>query len=53
MTTRGGKNNTEEFQIGESRVEDVVCWRSIIGFSPKEKGVFTLQLKKQEEKDRK
>ena len=45
---KGVTNNTEEFPRGESRIEDVVYWSSIVGFSPKGKGVFTLQLKKEE-----
>ena len=46
MTTRGVTNNAEEFPRGESRIEDVLYWSSIVGFSPKGKGVFTLWIKK-------
>ena len=46
LNTRIVTNNAEEFPSGESRIEDVVYWSSIVGFSPKGKGVFTSRLKK-------
>ena len=43
MTIKGVTDNAEESPRRERRVEGVVCWGSIIGFSPKGKGVFTLR----------
>ena len=43
LTTGEVTDNAEGSPRGERRVEDIVCWGSIVGFSPKRKGVFNLR----------